>query len=217
MSQEQQKLGIPSADQDEVPLVAELGGLRMRLTRREQVWRVALVNTGQTPINIVRVFISHPPQLLVSPQKLAVEQIAPGATVDVGDLRVRSDGTHRSYELSLRASYRINSVVQNPQTKITIELPEDRIAEITRSKRSIPIDTMRKLAEVNSLLKRLSLHRETLAHYLDQLAEIGSAYVRPEVASAIRRARAEIARVKTALRALGESVEDQFDDIGERP
>lgn len=212
MSQEQQKRGIPSADQDEVPIVVELGGLRMSLTRREQMWRVVLINTGQMPINIVQVFISHPPQLFVSPQRLAVEQIAPGATVDVGDLRVRGDGTHCSYELSLRASYRINSVVQNSQANITIELSEDGIAEVTRPKSSMLIDTMRKLAEVDSLLKRLSLHRGTLAHYLNQLAAVGSAYVRPEVTSGIRGVRAEIVRVKAALRELGELVEDQVND-----
>jgi hypothetical protein len=60
--------------------------------------------------------------------------------------------------------------------------------------------------------RRLVLYRETLAHYLDQLAITGSANARPEVTAGIREARAGITRAKAALAALGEAAEDIPDD-----
>jgi hypothetical protein len=64
------------------------------------------------------------------------------------------------------------------------------------------------------LRQRLDAHRATLAHYLGQLAIMGSAYAPPAVSAGIREARREIRRIKAALRAAGQTVEDQLDDEG---
>ncbi len=60
--------------------------------------------------------------------------------------------------------------------------------------------------------KRLERYRATLAHYIDQIAIIGTANARPEVTAGIREARIGIARVKAALITLGEPAEDELDD-----
>ena len=60
--------------------------------------------------------------------------------------------------------------------------------------------------------RRLTQHRATLAHYLEQLAISGSSHARPDVTAGIREARAGITRAKAALVALGEAVEDLPDD-----
>ncbi len=60
--------------------------------------------------------------------------------------------------------------------------------------------------------KRLAQHRATLAHYLNQIAIIGTANARPEVTAGIREARTGIARAKAALVTLGESADDELDD-----
>jgi hypothetical protein len=60
--------------------------------------------------------------------------------------------------------------------------------------------------------ERLAAHRATLAHYLGQLATVGSANARPEVSAGIREARAGIRRTKEALRRWGVAVEDLLDD-----
>jgi len=60
--------------------------------------------------------------------------------------------------------------------------------------------------------RRLIQHRETLAHYLGQLAITGLTHARPEVPAGIREARAGIARAKAALVALGELAEEMPDD-----
>jgi hypothetical protein len=62
------------------------------------------------------------------------------------------------------------------------------------------------------LRRRLAQHRATLAHYLGQLAITGSANAHPEVTHGIREARAEIRRIKVALRGMGQAVENQMDD-----
>ena len=64
------------------------------------------------------------------------------------------------------------------------------------------------------LRQRLENHRSTLAHYLGQIATLGSANARPEVSAGIREARAEIRRIKAHLRASGQAVDDQMDDEG---
>ena len=58
----------------------------------------------------------------------------------------------------------------------------------------------------------LKKNRETLAIFLRQQAQLGSAYIPPGVANGIREARAEIAMRKKALRGWGEKVEDLPDD-----
>ena len=60
--------------------------------------------------------------------------------------------------------------------------------------------------------RRPAQHRDTLAHYLEQLAITGSAHARPEVTAGLREARSGIARAKQALAALGASAEDMQDD-----
>ena len=59
---------------------------------------------------------------------------------------------------------------------------------------------------------RLEAHRQTLAHYLSQLAITGSAYARPEVMVGIREARAQIKRIKTVLRSWSVTITDLPDD-----
>lgn len=65
---------------------------------------------------------------------------------------------------------------------------------------------------VTTQRQRLAQHRETLAHYLNQLAMTGAAHARPEVTAGIREARASIARAQAALAALGEPAEALPDD-----
>jgi hypothetical protein len=66
--------------------------------------------------------------------------------------------------------------------------------------------------EVVELRKRLATHRTTLAHYLDQLSMVGDANARPEITAGIRKARAEIRRIKVYLRSKGQPVDDEFND-----
>jgi formylglycine-generating enzyme required for sulfatase activity len=63
------------------------------------------------------------------------------------------------------------------------------------------------------LQELLAAHRRTLAVLLRQLANLGADYAPPGVHNGIAEARAEIARLKTALRAAGVAVEDQVGDV----
>lgn len=58
----------------------------------------------------------------------------------------------------------------------------------------------------------LAAHRQTLAIYLRQRAQFGSAYAPPAVEGGIREARAGIRRCVAALRGWGEAVADHPDD-----
>src|SRR5579859_280644 len=58
----------------------------------------------------------------------------------------------------------------------------------------------------------LSTYRRTLAHYLKQKAELGSAYVPPGVSSGINEACSNIQRIKWILREWHVPVEDLPDD-----
>lgn len=58
----------------------------------------------------------------------------------------------------------------------------------------------------------LETYRQTLHHYLRQQAALSGAYTPPGVALGITEARAEIKRIKTALRQKGVIVPDQQDD-----
>ena len=62
----------------------------------------------------------------------------------------------------------------------------------------------------------LRSHRGTLAIYLKQQAQLGSAYAPPGVANGIREARAAIRRVKATLREWGQAVDDHPDDVEPR-
>ena len=75
-----------------------------------------------------------------------------------------------------------------------------------------PTITGERAEAVRRQRRRLEQHRETLAHYLEQLAITGLAHARPEVTAGLREARAGIARAKQALAALGASAEDMPDD-----
>jgi hypothetical protein len=66
--------------------------------------------------------------------------------------------------------------------------------------------------EIHQQLRRLEAHRATLAHYLDQVSQLGSAHTPPGVGHGIREARAGIARCKAAQRGWGVAVEDHPDD-----
>ena len=62
----------------------------------------------------------------------------------------------------------------------------------------------------------LASHRRTLAIYLKQQAQLGSAYAPPGVANGIREARQAIKRVKATLRGWGQAVDDHPDDVEPR-
>lgn len=64
-----------------------------------------------------------------------------------------------------------------------------------------------------SLLQQLAAHRATLAILLRQLASLGADYAPPGVHNGIVEARAQIARLKAALRDAGAAVEDQAGDV----
>jgi tetratricopeptide (TPR) repeat protein len=64
-----------------------------------------------------------------------------------------------------------------------------------------------------SLKDQLAAHRRTLAVYLRQLANLGADHAPPGVHNGIDKARAEIARLKAALRAAGVAVEDEIGDL----
>lgn len=66
---------------------------------------------------------------------------------------------------------------------------------------------------VDSLVSRLNIGRENLAHYLRQASTFGSAYVPPVVSHGINDARSEIARIKRDLREYGVEVYDHPDDV----
>ncbi|WP_129676558.1 hypothetical protein [Candidatus Chloroploca sp. Khr17] len=59
---------------------------------------------------------------------------------------------------------------------------------------------------------RLAAYRRTLAHYLQQLALLGSAHARPEISHGLHEAREGIARAKAVLRGWGIMVADHPDD-----
>ena len=59
-------------------------------------------------------------------------------------------------------------------------------------------------------------HRRTLALYLKQQAQLGSAYAPPGVAGGICEARDAIKRVKATLRGWGQAVDDHPDDVAPR-
>ena len=62
----------------------------------------------------------------------------------------------------------------------------------------------------------LASHRRTLALYLKQQAQLGSAYAPPGVAGGIREARDAIKRVKATLLGWGQAVEEHPDDVAPR-
>src|SRR5262245_53837856 len=66
--------------------------------------------------------------------------------------------------------------------------------------------------DITSLQELLATHRQRLAILLRQVAIHGSAYAPPAQISDIAEARAEIARLKAALRAAGVVVDDQLGD-----
>lgn len=66
--------------------------------------------------------------------------------------------------------------------------------------------------DVEAQQRRLSITRRTLAHYLDQRAMQGEAYVQPAVVHGIEDTRLNILHIKSALREWGVAVEDQPDD-----
>lgn len=70
--------------------------------------------------------------------------------------------------------------------------------------------------DIDKQRQRLERHRDTLAHYLDQRAQLGTTYEPPTVSLGIAEARAAIARLKATLRGWGVAVEDHPDD-GEQP
>src|SRR5688500_12308083 len=62
-------------------------------------------------------------------------------------------------------------------------------------------------------LTLLAAHRRTLAHLLQQAAQYGGeVFAPPQTANGIAEARANIARIKAALRAGGVEVEDESND-----
>jgi hypothetical protein len=62
------------------------------------------------------------------------------------------------------------------------------------------------------LIERIGTHRETIAHYLGQIAMVGEANARPEATHGIRQARSEIKRIKAYLTKIGVHVADHPDD-----
>ena len=66
--------------------------------------------------------------------------------------------------------------------------------------------------EIEQLRERLAAHRRTLATLLGQVARHTEAYAPPAQLGGIAEARAEIAKIKAALRAEGVAVEDHPDD-----
>src|SRR5215475_12761349 len=66
--------------------------------------------------------------------------------------------------------------------------------------------------EIDQQQELLATHRRTLAHYLRQQAQLGTAHEPPGVASGIAEARAGIARCKATLRNWGALVDDHPDD-----
>jgi tetratricopeptide (TPR) repeat protein len=72
--------------------------------------------------------------------------------------------------------------------------------------------TMTDADDINNLQQQLAAHRHTLAVYLRQLASLGADHAPPRVHNGITEARAEIARLKVALRDVGVVVQDQVGD-----
>jgi hypothetical protein len=66
--------------------------------------------------------------------------------------------------------------------------------------------------DIAQQIERLRVYRRSLAHYLNQRAIQGKAFVQPGVAHGIDEAREEIRRLKAALRGWGASVDDHPDD-----
>ncbi len=63
---------------------------------------------------------------------------------------------------------------------------------------------------INAQLDLLAVHRRTLAHLLQQAAQYGGeVFAPPQTANGIAQARAEIERIKAALREGGVPVEDE--------
>jgi hypothetical protein len=67
--------------------------------------------------------------------------------------------------------------------------------------------------DIKSLQEQLAAHRATLAVLLRQRADLGADHAPPGVHNGITQARAEIARLKAALRDAGVAVEDQAGDV----
>lgn len=63
----------------------------------------------------------------------------------------------------------------------------------------------------------LAVHRRTLAHLLQQVAQFSAGHLPAHVANGIAEARASIAHCKAALRGWGEMVEDRPDDAEPEP
>lgn len=66
--------------------------------------------------------------------------------------------------------------------------------------------------DIDNQWQRLAAHRATLAHYLRQRAQLGTAHEPPGVANGIAEACAAIQGVKVTLRGWGQAVEDHPDD-----
>ncbi len=66
--------------------------------------------------------------------------------------------------------------------------------------------------EVSQQLELLFIHRRNLAQYLMQQAQLGTAYVSPNISNGIAETRQNIRRVKSILRNWGRNVEDHPDD-----
>lgn len=66
--------------------------------------------------------------------------------------------------------------------------------------------------QIDDQRELLAAHRRTLAIYLKQQAQLGSAFAPPGVANGIHEARAAIRRVKATLRGWGVAVDDYPDD-----
>src|SRR5215216_8161003 len=66
--------------------------------------------------------------------------------------------------------------------------------------------------QIEQQLGLLERHRTTLAHYLRQQAQLGTAHTSPGVTHGIIEARQNIQRVKQTLRAWNGAVEDHPDD-----
>lgn len=72
------------------------------------------------------------------------------------------------------------------------------------------------LEDIAQQKELLRLHRQTLAHFLQQQAALGTAFTPPAVANGIRETREQIRHVKQTLRDWGVAAEDMPDDTPTR-
>ncbi len=89
------------------------------------------------------------------------------------------------------------------------DLLQQLIAPEEQKEEPMPIDH----DAVSHQQRLLAIHRRTLAILLEQQAVHTSAYVPPSVVHGIAEARAQIARIKAALRGWGLPAEDGPDDL----